>query len=168
MFLSAIVKYLGAIAVIQLAQWSNIMNVTMLTGNLGQNVETSTFSNGNTKYVISLATSGGYTDSNGIWVDQTEWHRVETIVSAKATEKLHKYYATNLVKGAKVAVNGMNRTSKWNDAQGVAQRKSYVAVEYSNGGAIEVQSSPAMNVSQDATPEQEIVTQPKPEETVPF
>ena len=66
------------------------------------------------------------------------------------------------------AVKGMNRTSKWNDAQGVAQRKSYVAVEYSNGGVIEVQSSPAMNVSQGATPEEEIVTQPKPEETVPF
>ena len=89
--------------------------------------------------VISLAT-----DANGQWVDQTEWHTVETIVSAKATEKLHNYYKNGLVKGAKVSVKGMNRTSKWKDEQGVDVYKRFISVEYSDGGKIEINSANAM------------------------
>lgn len=114
------------------------MNIAILTGNLGGSVDTSTFSNGNTKYSFSMATSGGYTNADGIWIEQTEWHKVETIVSAKATQKLHNYYANGLTKGAKVSVNGMSRTSKWQDAKGVDQYKRFVSVEYSNGGVIEI------------------------------
>ena len=114
------------------------MNIAIVTGNLGGSVEASTFSNGNTKYAFSMATSGGYTDSTGNWVDQTEWHKVEPIVSAKATDKLHNYYKNGLQKGAKVSVQGMNRTSKWKDDKGVDQYKRYIAVEYSNGGTIEI------------------------------
>jgi len=117
------------------------MNIAIVSGNLGGSAKTSVFSNGNTKYAFSLATSGGYTDANGQWVDQTEWHTIETIVSAKATEKLHNYYKNGLVKGAKVSVKGMNRTSKWKDEQGVDVYKRYISVEYSDGGKIEINSA---------------------------
>ena len=116
------------------------MNIAIVTGNLGKTAITSKFSNGNTKYAFSMATSGGYNDTNGNWIDQTEWHTVETIVSAKATEKLHNYYRNGLVKGAKVSVEGMNRTSKWTDKDGVDQYKRFISVEYSNGGQIEINS----------------------------
>ena len=120
------------------------MNIAIVSGNLGGSAKTSVFSNGNTKYAFSLATSGGYTDANGQWVDQTEWHTVETIVSAKATEKLHNYYKNGLVKGARVSVKGMNRTSKWKDEQGVDVYKRFISVEYSDGGKIEINSANAM------------------------
>jgi len=120
------------------------MNIAIVSGNLGGSAKTSVFSNGNTKYAFSLATSGGYTDAKGEWVDQTEWHTVETIVSAKATEKLHNYYKNGLVKGAKVSVKGMNRTSKWKDEQGVDVYKRFISVEYSDGGKIEINSANAM------------------------
>ena len=120
------------------------MNIAIVSGNLGGSAKTSVFSNGNTKYAFSLATSGGYTDANGQWVDQTEWHTIETIVSAKATEKLHNYYKNGLVKGAKVSVKGMNRTSKWKDEQGVDVYKRFISVEYSDGGKIEINSANAM------------------------
>ena len=120
------------------------MNIAIVSGNLGGSAKTSVFSNGNTKYAFSLATSGGYTDANGQWVDQTEWHTVETIVSAKATEKLHNYYKNGLVKGAKVSVKGMNRTSKWKDEQGVDVYKRFISVEYSDGGKIEINSANAI------------------------
>jgi len=120
------------------------MNIAIVSGNLGGSAKTSVFSNGNTKYAFSLATSGGYTDANGQWVDQTEWHTIETIVSAKATEKLHNYYKNGLVKGAKVSVKGMNRTSKWKDEQGVDVYKRYISVEYSDGGKIEINSANTM------------------------
>ena len=120
------------------------MNIAIVSGNLGGSAKTSVFSNGNTKYAFSLATSGGYTDANGQWVDQTEWHTVETIVSAKATEKLHNYYKNGLVKGARVSVKGMNRTSKWKDEQGVDVYKRFISVEYSDGGKIEINSANGM------------------------
>ena len=120
------------------------MNIAIVSGNLGGSAKTSVFSNGNTKYAFSLATSGGYTDANGQWVDHTEWHTVETIVSAKATEKLHNYYKNGLVKGARVSVKGMNRTSKWKDEQGVDVYKRFISVEYSDGGKIEINSANAM------------------------
>lgn len=132
------------------------MNIAIVSGNLGGSAKTSKFSNGNTKYEFSVATNGGYTDSEGKWVDQTEWHKVETIVSAKATEKLHNYYRNGLVKGAKVSVNGMNRTSKWQDSEGVDQYKRFISVEYSNGGKIEIvglnpngQGAPIENTADD-------------------
>lgn len=120
------------------------MNIAIVSGNLGGSAKTSVFSNGNTKYAFSLATSGGYTDANGEWVDQTEWHTIETIVSAKATEKLHNYYKNGLVKGAKVSVKGMNRTSKWKDEQGADVYKRFISVEYSDGGKIEINSANTM------------------------
>ena len=49
-----------------------------------------------------------------------------------------------LVKGAKVAVKGMNRTSKWKDEQGVDVYKRFISVEYSDGGKIEINSTNAM------------------------
>ncbi len=52
------------------------MNIAIVTGNLGKTAVTSKFSNGNTKYAFSMATSGGYNDTNGNWIDQTEWHTV--------------------------------------------------------------------------------------------
>jgi len=134
------------------------MNTVILSGNLGGQVETKVFSNGNKKYSFSVATSGGYTDAKGARVDQTEWHKVETIVSVKASDKLHAYYADNLQKGTKVTVQGMNRTSKWQDATGQDRTRQYVAVEYSNGGTIEIQGG-----SQGAE-----ANMPAPENDVPF
>ena len=49
-----------------------------------------------------------------------------------------------LVKGARVSVKGMNRTSKWKDEQGVDVYKRFISVEYSDGGKIEINSANAM------------------------
>ena len=143
------------------------MNTLILCGNLGGNAEQFKFANGNMKYSFSMATTDGYTNAEGQYIKNTEWHKVETIVSAKASANLHKYYVDNLVTGSRVEVKGMKRTSKYQDKQGIDRAKHYCSVEYSNGGTIDIQNRNGNQNNQDSSDTPDIKDEDTKED-IPF
>lgn len=52
------------------------MNSVTLIGRIGNDLESKTFDNGNTKYSFNLATTDNYKDKDGKWQEATEWHKV--------------------------------------------------------------------------------------------
>jgi single-strand DNA-binding protein len=93
-------------------------NIVILSGNLGNDPETSTTAGGIAIAHMSLATSRPRyvdgkiaRDGNGRAELTTEWHRVVAFENiAKAAEKC--------VKGMKILVIGRNKTTKWQDRDG--------------------------------------------------
>ena len=75
------------------------INKVELLGNLGQDAEIRTTTNGTTVASFSLATTESYKNTNGDWVDNTTWHNV---VLYKPSEHVQK----NLKKGSKLFVEG--------------------------------------------------------------
>ena len=144
------------------------MNTLILCGNLGGNAEQFKFANGNMKYSFSMATTDGYTNAEGQYVKNTEWHKVETIVSAKASANLHKYYVDNLVTGSRVEVKGMKRTNKYQDKQGIDRAKHYCSVEYSNGGTIDIQNRNGNQTNQQNSPDTPDTKDEETKEDIPF
>ncbi|MEO7560211.1 MAG: single-stranded DNA-binding protein [Nitrosospira sp.] len=60
---------------------------------------------------VSIATTEGWKDRDGVKQEKTEWHRV--IFYAGLAEVVSKY----LKKGSQVYVEGKLRTRKWEDKQ---------------------------------------------------
>lgn len=93
-------------------------NIVILSGNLGNDPETSTTAGGINITHLSLATSRPryvdgkiVRDGEGRAELATEWHRVVAFENtARAAEKC--------VKGMKVLVIGRNKTTKWQDREG--------------------------------------------------
>lgn len=93
-------------------------NIVILSGNLGNDPETSTTAGGIKITHLSLATSRPryadgkiVRDGEGRAELATEWHRVVAFeTTAKAAEKC--------VKGMKILVIGRNKTTKWQDREG--------------------------------------------------
>lgn len=88
------------------------VNKVILLGYLGKDPETYTFSNGNKKVRLTIATSEAYKNKAGERVEHTEWHYVNMFRSlADVAEKYLK-------KGNLVYVEGMLRTRSWEEANG--------------------------------------------------
>lgn len=83
------------------------MNLVILIGNIGQDVEITTFENGGRVARTSLATNESYIDKNGQKVEVTEWHNLEI------SGKLIDIFDAHVKKGDKIRVNGKLKTSSY-------------------------------------------------------
>jgi single-strand DNA-binding protein len=93
---------------------SGYLNKAQLIGNLGADPESRTMQNGGLVVTLSVATSESWRDqASGERRTRTEWHRV--VIFNEGLGRIADQYLT---KGAKVYVEGMLRTRKWQDAEG--------------------------------------------------
>ena len=89
------------------------VNKVILVGNLGQDPEARTFSNGGEVVNLRIATSENWKDRDGNRQERTEWHSV-----AIFNENLGRVAKNYLRKGSKVYVEGQLQTRKWPDQNG--------------------------------------------------
>ncbi len=89
------------------------VNKVILVGNLGQDPEARTFSNGGEVVNLRIATSENWKDRDGNRQERTEWHSV-----AIFNENLGRVAKTYLRKGSKVYIEGQLQTRKWQDQSG--------------------------------------------------
>ncbi len=89
------------------------VNKVILIGNLGKDLETRYFPNGDAVANAALATSESWTDkASGEKKEHTEWHNIVF------RRKLAEIAAQYLKKGSKVYIEGSLRTRKWQDKEG--------------------------------------------------
>jgi single-strand DNA-binding protein len=89
------------------------VNKVILVGNLGQDPESRTFSNGGEVVNLRIATSENWKDRDGNRQERTEWHSV-----AIFNENLGRVAKSYLRKGSKVYIEGQLQTRKWQDQSG--------------------------------------------------
>ena len=89
------------------------VNKVILVGNLGQDPEARTFSNGGEVVNLRVATSESWKDRDGNRQERTEWHSV-----AIFNENLGRVAKNYLRKGSKVYLEGQIQTRKWQDQSG--------------------------------------------------
>lgn len=89
------------------------VNKVILLGNLGNDPESKSLSNGGSVVTLSVATSEQWKDKNtGQLQERTEWHRVVMF------NRLADIAAQYLRKGSKVYLEGSIRTRKWQGQDG--------------------------------------------------
>ncbi len=91
---------------------SRSINKVILIGNLGQDPELRYTPSGTAVCNMRIATNESYKDSNGEWVDKTEWHSV--VAWARLAEICGQY----LKKGSQVYFEGSLQTRSWEDRDG--------------------------------------------------
>lgn len=90
------------------------VNKVIILGNLGADVETRTFGNGNKVCNLRIATSERWKDKNtGEQKEKSEWHSV-----AIFSEGLVRVAEQYLRKGSTVYIEGKLQTRKWQDQSG--------------------------------------------------
>lgn len=99
-----------------------LKNSVHLIGNLGKEVQLTQFDSGSKKASVSLATSEGYKNANGEWVNSTSWHNL--VAWGKNAEMMAKA----LTKGAKVAIHGTLNNRTYTDKGGVSRQITEVVV----------------------------------------
>ncbi len=105
------------------------LNKVMLIGNLGQDPEVRSFSNGGKVCNLRIATSEQWKDRNtGERQERTEWHTV-----AIFSEGLVGVAERFLKKGSKVFIEGQLQTRKWQDQQGNDRYSTEVVLRGFNG-----------------------------------
>ena len=88
------------------------VNKVILIGNLGQDPELRYTGSGTAVCNMRLATNEAYKDSNGEWVEKTEWHNI--VAWARLAEICNEY----LRKGSQVYFEGSLQTRSWDDRDG--------------------------------------------------
>jgi single-strand DNA-binding protein len=88
------------------------INKVILVGNLGQDPELRYTGSGTAVCNMRLATNESYKDSNGEWVERTEWHNV--VAWARLAEICNEY----LTKGSQVYFEGSLQTRSYDDKDG--------------------------------------------------
>ncbi len=99
---------------------NTLKNQVQLIGNLGRDVEITTFDSGSKVARITLATSDYYKNNNGEKVQQTQWHNVV------AWGKLADIMAQTLSKGNEVAIQGKLVHRSYEGKDGVTRYVSEV------------------------------------------
>ena len=89
-----------------------MMNIAILSGNIGQDPETRHTQGGTSVTSFTVATSRNWKDESGERKQQTEWHRIT--VFGKNGENVAKYCK----KGSKVSVQGRIHYSEYADRDG--------------------------------------------------
>ena len=89
------------------------VNKVILVGNLGQDPESRTFSNGGEVVNLRIATSENWKDRDGNRQERTEWHSV-----AIFNENLGRVAKNYLRRGSTVYLEGQLQTRKWQDQSG--------------------------------------------------
>ncbi|GMQ82598.1 MAG: single-stranded DNA-binding protein [Rhodothermia bacterium] len=88
------------------------VNKVILVGNLGQDPELRYTGSGTAVCNLRLATNESYKDSNGEWVERTEWHSI--VAWARLAEICNEY----LTKGSQVYFEGSLQTRNYEDKDG--------------------------------------------------
>lgn len=88
------------------------VNLVILMGNLGSNLEIKYTESGKAFCSLSLATTDSWTDKDGVSQQRTEWHKLK--VWGKLAENCGKY----LKKGSSIYAEGRISTNKWKDKDG--------------------------------------------------
>ena len=99
-----------------------LKNKVQLIGNLGQDPEVSTTSNGKKLAKFSVATNEKYRNAKGEQVTETQWHNL--VAWGKVAEVAEKY----LNKGSEVAIEGKLVNRVYTDKAGVKKHVSEVQV----------------------------------------
>ncbi len=100
------------------------VNKVILLGNLGNDPEVRSLSDGSPVVNLSLATNRRWTDrASGERRERTEWHRI-VIFDEKLAEVAQNY----LRKGSKIYLEGELQTRKWTDAAGVERYSTEVVL----------------------------------------
>lgn len=104
------------------------INKVILVGNVGQDPEIRSTSDGREIANFSLATSESWKDkSSGEKKEKTEWHRI--VVFSPGLAGIVKNYVK---KGTKVYVEGSLQTRKWTDNQGIEKYTTEVVLQNFN------------------------------------
>lgn len=98
------------------------MNVVTLSGRIGQDPEIRRLENGAIMAKFSLATSNGYKDKSGQWVEKTLWH------TCIAWRGLAESVERALQKGDAVVVRGSLEYNTWKDSNEVQRTDVQVFV----------------------------------------
>jgi single-strand DNA-binding protein len=101
------------------------VNKVILVGNVGQDPEIRTTSDGREIATFSLATSENWKDKNtGEKRDKTEWHRV--VIFSQGLVGVVKSYVK---KGTKLYLEGSLQTRKWTDKDGVEKYTTEIVLQ---------------------------------------
>ena len=92
------------------------VNKVILLGNVGKDPEIRSTPGGTMVATFGLATSDRQKDPQGNWQDHTEWHNL--VAFTRTAEIIRDY----VKKGSKVYVEGILRTSSWDDKQSGQKR----------------------------------------------
>ena len=148
------------------------VNKVILVGNLGQDPETRTFSDGGQVTNISIATSESWKDKQGQPQERTEWHNI--VFNGRLAEIASQY----LSKGSKIYIEGKLKTDKYQDKQTGQDRYStkVVAREMqmldsrsdSQGGQPPPQQAPQQNYQQQAPASQPSGFDDFSDDSIPF
>ena len=93
------------------------LNKVMLIGNLGQDPEVRSTSNGTRVATLSVATSRQWNSASGERQEKTEWHRVVLWNNNRGTG-LADVAERYLKKGSQVYVEGSIEYRTWEDREG--------------------------------------------------
>lgn len=105
------------------------VNKVILVGNLGKDPDVRTTSMGTKIVNLTLATSETWNDKQtGERKEKTEWHRV-VVFNERLADVAEKY----LRKGRKIFVEGVLKTRKWDDNQGVERYVTEVVLDRFRG-----------------------------------
>lgn len=105
------------------------VNKVILVGNLGRDPDVRTTDRGTKIVNLNLATTESWKDKqSGEWKNATEWHRI-VIFNERLADVAEKY----LRKGRKIYVEGVLKTRKWNDSQGVERYVTEVVLDRFRG-----------------------------------
>lgn len=116
------------------------VNRMILLGNVGQDPEVRSFSNGGCVCNLSIATSESWKDKQtGEQKEVTEWHRVA--IHGKLAEIAGEY----LKKGSQVYIEGQLKTRKWQDQSGADRYTTEIVVQGFNGVMQMIGSAPGGN-----------------------
>jgi len=92
------------------------VNKVILLGNVGKDPEIRSTAGGTMVATFGLATSDRQKDAQGNWQDRTEWHN---LVAFTRTAEIVRDYVK---KGSKLYIEGILRTSNWDDKQSGQKR----------------------------------------------
>ncbi len=104
------------------------VNKVILVGNLGDDPESRSFSNGGEVVNLRVATSENWKDRDGNKQERTEWHRVVIF-----NENLGRVAKSYLRKGSKVYLEGQLQTRKWTDNSGQDKYSTEVVLQRFRG-----------------------------------
>lgn len=104
------------------------INKVILVGNVGQDPEIRSTSDGREIANFSIATSDSWKDKNsGEKKEKTEWHRV--VVFSQGLVGVIKNYVK---KGSKLYIEGQLQTRKWSDSNGVEKYTTEIVLQNYN------------------------------------
>lgn len=104
------------------------INKVILVGNVGQDPEIRSTSDGREIANFSLATSDSWKDkTTGEKKEKTEWHRV--VIFSQGLVSIVKNYVK---KGSKIYLEGSLQTRKWTDNQGLEKFTTEIVLQNFN------------------------------------